>query len=209
VVAFEGRPIANNGSVLDGTYRIPFGLLVDRRQVGETVTLQVLRGGKRLDVQVPLMTFAPSAFRSNAFDRLPRYYVYGGLVFVALELETMKTFGNEWYARADRALLHEFLFRPLEEPALLAQERVVLLRRLDHPVNAAMAWFRNLAVERVNGKPILKLEDLIAAIESNTDSFHVIEFSNLHRLGVLDRAAADAAQAEILARYGVPKDRRL
>jgi len=209
VVAFEGRPIANNGSVLDGTYRIPFGLLVDRRQVGETVTLQVLRGGKRLDVQVPLMTFAPSAFRSNAFDRLPRYYVYGGLVFVALELETMKTFGNEWYARADRALLHEFLFRPLEEPALLAQERVVLLRRLDHPVNAAMAWFRNLAVERVNGKPILKLEDLIAAIESNQGPFHVIEFSNLHRLGVLDRAAADAAQLEILEQYGVPKDRRL
>jgi S1-C subfamily serine protease len=209
VVAFEGQPIANDGSVLDGPFRIPFGLLVDRRQAGETVTLQVLRGGKRIDVPVPLITFAPAAFRSNAFDRLPRYYVYGGLVFVPLELETMKTFGNEWYARGDRALLREFLFRPLVEPELLSQERVVLLRRLDHPVNADMAWFRNLAVERVNGKPIHKLEDLIAAIESNTDSFHVIEFSNLHRLGVLDRAAADAAQAEILARYGVPKDRRL
>jgi len=209
VVGFEGRPIANDGSVLDGPSRIPFGLLVDRRQAGETVTLQVLRGGKKLDVPVPLATFAPAVFRSNAFDRLPRYYVYGGLVFVPLELETMKTFGREWYARADRALLHEFLFRPLLEPALLARERVVLLRRLDHPVNADMAWFRNLAVERVNGKRILGLEDLIAAIESNTDPFHVIEFSNMHRLGVLDRAAADAAQKEILARYGVPRDRRL
>jgi S1-C subfamily serine protease len=209
VVGFEGRPIANDGSVLDGPFRIPFGLLVDRRQAGETVTLQVLRAGKRLDAPVPLRTFAPAVFRSNAFDRLPRYYVYGGLVFVSLELETMKTFGREWYARADRGLLHEFLFRPLLEPELLAQERVVLLRRLDHPVNADMAWFRNLAVERVNGKLIRKLEDLISAIESNSDKFHVIEFSNMHRLGVLDRAAANAAQPEILARYGVPKDRRL
>ncbi len=209
LLAIDGRDIANDGTVLDGDLRIPFGLLVDRRQIGESVRLRVLRSGERSDLDVPLAGYPWVRGHANAYDRLPRYYVYAGLVFVPLDLEVMKTFGQDWPAQADRALLYQFLFRPMEEPALLTEERVVLLRRLDHPVNADLAWFRNLAVERVNGKPIRRLEDLVEAIESNRGPFQVIEFSDYRRLGVLDREAADRANREILERYGVPRDRRL
>ena len=92
---------------------------------------------------------------------------------------------------------------------MLLRERVVLLRRLDHPVNGGMAWFRNVVVERVNGRSINRLEDLIAATESNQGEFHVIELAHHRRLSVLDRKAADEANAEILRQYGIAKDRRL
>ncbi|MFN7975784.1 MAG: hypothetical protein U0166_26155 [Acidobacteriota bacterium] len=209
IVEIDGHAVANDGTVEDGPLRVPFGLLVDRKQIGETVNVRVLRARGRKDVPLRLSRAVSGDRRGNAFDRLPRYYVYAGLVFVPLERETMKTFGQEWIARADAPLLKEFLIRPLEAPERLGQERVVLLRRLDHPVNASLAWFRNLPIERVNGREITRLEDLIEAIEGNQGRFHVIETSIDGGLVVLDRSDADAANAEILEQYGVSKDRHL
>ncbi|HEV8703303.1 MAG TPA: trypsin-like peptidase domain-containing protein [Candidatus Polarisedimenticolia bacterium] len=209
ILKVDGRAVANDGTVEDGEQRIPFGLLADRRQAGEPVILRVLSRGQRADVTVPLTLYPPHRTHANSYDVLPRYYVYAGLVFVPLEKETLKTFGEKWYEQGDKLLLHAFFEQPIEEPGLLLRERVVLLRRLDHPVNGGMAWFRNAVVERVNGRAINRLEDLIAAVESNQGDFHVIELAHHRRLSVLDRKAADEANADILRQYGIAKDRRL
>ncbi len=85
----------------------------------------------------------------------------------------------------------------------------MLLRRLDHPVNADMAWFRNLAVERINGREITGMDDLVESLENHQGEFHLIEFSHLGRFGVLDRQKAEEAHQEILERYGIEEDRNL
>jgi hypothetical protein len=100
-------------------------------------------------------------------------------------------------------------FRSIEEPLTVRREPVVLLRRLDHAVNGYMSWHRDLVVDRVNGRSIESLEELIEAIESNDGSSHVFEFAYFGRLGVLDRQAAEDANEEILEIYGIPKDRSL
>jgi hypothetical protein len=106
-------------------------------------------------------------------------------------------------------ILYELYFRPIEEPLAVRRESVVLLRRLDHAVNGYMSWSRNLVVDRVNGRSIEGLEELIEAIESNSGGHHVFEFAYYGRLGVLNRQAAEDANEEILEIYGVPEDRRL
>ena len=209
LIHVDGRPVANDGTVEDGELRIPFGLLADRRQAGEPVPLRVLRGGKRLDLSVALKVYPPYRRQANVYDVLPRYYVYAGLVFVPLDLEVAKTYGDDWIAKGDRPLLDALLHQPLREPALRLRERVVLLRALNHPVNGHVAWNRYQVVERVNGRTIDRLEDVIAAVESNDQEFHVIELAHHRRLCVLDRRAADAANAGILETYGVAEDRRL
>jgi len=209
LLAIDGQRIANDGTVALGDLRTDVELLIDGHQVGDPLTLQVLHRGERRELSVTLGTLPAAARFGNLYDRLPRYYVHGGLVFVPLYLETMKTFGWDWRWKADKALLHEFLFRPLAEPAQYTRERVVLLRRLDHPVNVNMAWFNNLAVERVNGRAVGSLEELIAAIEEHTGRHHLLEFSNYGCFGVIDREAAEQANAEILEQYGVAKDRHL
>ena len=209
LLSVDGKAVANDGSVLDLGLRMPFGMLIDRKLVGEEVALDILRDGKPRKLPVTMATYPASVWHSNAYDRSPRYFIFGGLVFVPLELETIKTYGDEWPATADKALLYEFLYRPIADKDLLRQERVVLLRRLDHRVNAGVAWFKNLVVERVNGRTIHKLEDLIAAIDANTSDYDVFEFSDYRRIAVLDHRAAKAAGAEILARYGIAADRHL
>ena len=209
ILQVENRAVANDGTVEDGGGRISFGLLVDRKQLGESVQIRVLRAGRRLQVDVPLKSFPMGDAHGHAYDRLPRYYVYGGLVFVPLDLEMLKTFGGDWHLKADKEILYEFMIRPMIQPELIQQERVVLLRRLKHPVNSEMAFYRNQVLEKVNGKTITCLEDLVETIENNKGDFHLIEFSNRRRIGVINRRDADAAHEEILQRYGIQEDRNL
>lgn len=205
----DDEPIANDGSIAVGELRLPFGLLVDRHQIGETLKVRVLRDVSRQDLAIPLKGYPGLLRWSNQYDRRPRYYIYAGLVFVPLDLEMVQTFGDNWIVDAESELIHEQLYRHGGEPELLKKERIVLLRRLDHPVNANLSFFKNILVERVNDYRIDSLEDLVRAIEENKGRYHVFEFSYFGRVAVLDREAADEANPQILRDYAIPKDRNL
>ena len=207
LLGIGGQTIANDGSVASGELRLPYGLLVDRLQIGDTLSLRILRDGARKDLTIPLKGYAANQRYSNQYDRLPRYYIYAGLVFVPLDREMLNTFGDDWISDAKSELVYELLFHPQAEPELLKKERVVLLRRLDHPVNANIPFFKDVLVNRVNGRPIDSLDDLVRAIEENKGPYHVFEFGYFGRMAVIDRAAADKANTQILKDYGVTRDR--
>ncbi len=205
LLAVDGYPIANDGTIaLDGL-RLSYELLLDRRQAGESVPLEILRDGERHHISVPMKVYPPFTAYRRLYDQLPRYYVYAGLVFVPLNTEVIVSRSED----LPEHLLYELYFRPIEEPLDTRQESVVLLRRLDHAVNGSMSWYRDLVVDRVNGRPIESLEELIETIENNQDSSHVFEFAYYGRLGVLDREAAEKANEEILEIYGIAEDRNL
>ncbi|HKY34205.1 MAG TPA: trypsin-like peptidase domain-containing protein [Candidatus Polarisedimenticolia bacterium] len=208
ILAVNGRPVANDGSVEDDGDRIPFGYLIDRLFIGDTVTLDLLRRGERKRLPVPLREHPLSRSRRHVYDEQPRYFVYAGLVFVPLSPGTMQTYGSDWARVAPRTLLDEYFFRVLARAGPRPGERVVLLRRLDDAVNIEMAWFLDQVVERVNGRAIDGLASLIEAFEQNREDHHVIEFAHAGRFTVLDRRRADAANGGILQRYGIHKDRR-
>jgi len=209
ILEVDGRAVADDGSVADGEGRIPFGLLVDRKFIGDTVRLRVLRAGARLELGVTLSRNARFDAQRNAYDVAPRYYVYGGLVFLPLCRETLQTAGPDWRRRAPKTWIDEYVYRFVIDPARQTQERVVLLRKLDDPVNAEMAWHREEVVERVNGRPITSLESLVEAFESHTGEQHLIEFTHARRFAVLDRRRVEAANPAILERYGISRDRQL
>ncbi len=209
LLSVDEHPIANDGTFSHDGLRLHLGVLLDRHQQGDLVHMAVLRQGQPLQLEIPLTRPAPQRARGRIYDRLPRYYVYAGLVFVPLDRGLMETYGTSWSTKANKRLLYEFWFRELEQPERAGQERVVLLRRLDHPVNANMAFHSDLVVEQVNGHTIGNLEELVAAIEGNEEPYHVLEFAWHGRFAVLDRAQAEQAHPEILERYAVPADRRL
>ncbi|HET9482285.1 MAG TPA: trypsin-like peptidase domain-containing protein [Candidatus Polarisedimenticolia bacterium] len=209
ILAVNGRAVANDGSVLEDARRIPYGLLIDRMFIEDLARLRVLRDGNRLELEIPLQRHPLSVSRRKAYGLKPRYFVHGGLVFVPLSRETFSIYGADWRRGAPRTLLDDFFHRPLVEPDMQLRERVVLLRRLDDPVNAEMAWYLEQVVERVNGKEIVDLQALVDAFERHEGDYHLIEFAHAGRFSVLDRRKAAAANAGILQRYGVHEDRNL
>ena len=54
-----------------------------------------------------------------------------------------------------------------------------------------------------------RLEDVVRAFQTATNTHHVIEFLPNEAIETLDRKEAEAAHAKILETYGIPKDRRL
>ena len=207
LLAVDGNPIANDGSVLMEGLRFDYGLMVDRHQIGSDLKLKILRDGDRKEITVPLVAHPGTSRYASQYDIMPRYYIYAGLVFEPLNVEMLETTGRDWVVSADKRLVQEQIFRPLSDPKALLREPVVLLRRLDDPVNINIAWYRNQLVTKANGKEIDSLGELIDAIESNKSAFHVLELGEPGRFIVLDRKGADEASPKILERYGVEKDR--
>jgi hypothetical protein len=65
-------------------------------------------------------------------------------------------------------------------------------------------------VDKINGKRITCLEDVIEAFESAPKTGqHTMEFYPEKSFECLGRADVNAANAEILKSYGIAKDRRL
>ncbi|NTW35472.1 MAG: trypsin-like serine protease, partial [Syntrophobacteraceae bacterium] len=206
LLSVEGHAVANDGTVLVDGMRLDFGVLVDRKQVGDHLRLEVLRDGHSLQLSVPLGAYPVEGRFSHSYDVLPRYFVYAGLVFSPLSRDLLEATGPR---AAVPRLAYELWHRSREEPESLSREPVVLLRRLDHPVNARSPWEANLLVERVNGRTVGSLRDLVKAIEENAEPFHVIEYAGAGGLTVFRREEADRANQEILRLYGIPSDRRL
>jgi S1-C subfamily serine protease len=197
-----GEKVENDGTFAYMDQMLQLGAVLDRYKVGDKVKARVLRGGERLDLDVPVVA---SVLPLRAYEKLPTYLCYAGLVFVPLDREYLETQGGG----AATEVLYDYAFRQLEFPDRKLPGRVVLLRRLDHQVNATFPLAAGGLVEKVNGQEVHTLQDLAAALSAQQGPHHVFEFAYGGRIGVLDRAEADAANAGILKSYGVGKDRRL
>ena len=63
-------------------------------------------------------------------------------------------------------------------------------------------------VEKINGKHCITLQDVLEALKTPQNGFHIIEFASnkdVQRL-VLDASQLEAATARILERYGIAQD---
>ena len=106
-------------------------------------------------------------------------------------------------------MVYELYYRRTERPEIDRTEPIALAATLTHPANANLKVQSRSLVSKINGKPITRLEDVIAALSRTDVKEHVIEFLPNNSIEVLSRAEAEKANDEILKSYGIPKDRRL
>ena len=209
LTAIDGYPVANDGTIVWHGLRLDSSFAIDRKQMGDTVPLRIIRGSDRMEVSLRLNHYNPGESKAHLYDQRPRYYVYAGLVFVPLNRETLQTYSDNWVVDAPQELIYESYYRPLIEHDFLDAPHVIQIRRLDAETNVEEARHLYRVIESVNGQPVSTLPELVAAFEGNTNNFHVIRFKYDNRITVLDRKACDAANQQILERYAIPKDRRL
>ena len=201
--------VGSDGTIVYKGNRVLVGTAFSEVQNGETIPIKVWRDGKELDVSLPVSVYTGDKTEGNQYDVLPRYYIYGGLVFVPLTRDYLKTLGAGWSDSGNQDLVYEIYYRRHESPATARKEPVVLASTLSHAVNANMEVRGRSLVDRINGVRIESLEDVIRAFGDGAGAKHVIEFSPEHSLECLDRAEVQQANADILKTYGITKDRRL
>jgi S1-C subfamily serine protease len=209
LLSIERQPIANDGTIRLGDARVTFEHAVDMLQVGAPVRFGVWRDGRVLELKTTARRIARYDRNRNRYGVAPEYVVYAGLVFMKLEVELLQTLGRKWPQTANRDLVWHQLFRAADTPEEADREVIVLTRVLRHAVNSQMSVNVPVAVDRINGKPVRSLGDVVEAFGSNGERFHRLELEGDGGIEALDRERAEAAHQEILKQYAIAHDRRL
>lgn len=202
LMRLDGMRIADNGTVqYRGRFRCQFDVVVGDHHVGDTVRARILRRGKPLDVSLAMAPMAWLVPRTE-FERMPSWFLFGGLVFQRLTAEYLRIWGENWWDKAPKELLHLYHSGDRRPDR---QEVVVLAQVLADAVNVGYEPFTNDVVVEVNGHPPVDLRDFVQRVDA-TDGEVVLKLSSGAKV-LLDAGHARAAHARILSRYHAPGDR--
>lgn len=201
LLAIDGHDIADNATIrYQGRFRTTFDAVLGDKFVGDELPVKVLRDGKTIDARLPLAPFVSLVPRPQ-YDTRPDYFVYGGLVFVPLTLDYLRTW-REWWDKAPSEFVHAYYngTRTRER-----QELVVLNTVLADEINVGYEARYNTTVHTVNGHVPRDIRHFVSLVEAQTDAVE-LRLSD-HTLLVLDVESVRARGLVILERYRVPSDR--
>lgn len=203
LMRIDGLPIASDGTIPMDSEFVPLAEVIERKFKGDKATLDIIRGGKPIQVVVPLNETWPFNLQSSAYDEKPRFVVFGGLVFQPVDRNFMD-------AHQPENLKLNYLFDNFVGDAIYKEhpELVVLSNILPDPVNSYASEFRYSVVDEINGKKILSIEDVAKAL-SEPEDYYVIKMTGGGRPLVLERKAVEESRRRILKRYGVNTEKNL
>ncbi len=200
LVSIDSVPIADDGAVsLNEDIRVSSNYLVQKHHLGDTLKINVIRDKKLLALKAPLKKDISMAPMEH--DVKPSYFIYGGLVFMPLTKNYLREWGAKWITKAPIQLIHAL---KNEYPSAERRQVVFLKNVLAHEINAGYQKYRNLIVEKVNGKIIGDMREMVSAIKDGADDFTVIEMTNGIIIALEDKSVKKA-EREILTRYGIQR----
>ncbi len=203
LMTIDGLPIASDGTVRIDNEPVEMAEVVERKFKGDKVDFTVLRDRNEIKVEIPLTHSWPFSLQANAYNEKPRFVVFGGLVFQPVDANFMSEHRPDDLRL--RYYFDEFISQGIykERPEL-----VVLSSVLADPVNAYANDFRYDLVDKINGVPIKRIDDVAAAFKKPED-YYVIEMVGQGRPIVLERKAVEEAQERIRSRYRVATEENL
>ena len=198
--------VANDGTVeFRAKERTSLSYVVQKRQLGEDIKLKVLRDGAVEEIAIKLTRpfWKDWLVPQDEYDKLPTYYIYGGLVISPLTKNYLKTWGRNWYNSAPKPLVALMTNNfPTEDG-----ERVLLvIKVLASGVNQGYHNLTNWVIKKVNGKRVLNMKELVEAVEGGKEPFVVFEGEN-GQVIVLDRKEVEASKRDVLMKYRIKEDR--
>ncbi|NKB31529.1 MAG: trypsin-like serine protease [Pseudomonadales bacterium] len=191
----------------DGTIKLSEDLLtdykhaIDMHHIGEEIAVTFSRDGVEqtayLESQKALESY--SLVKGEQFDQIPKYYIYGGVLFVPLNMNLIKRWGNDWGRTAPVTLLQA----RNEWSSPERREVVVALQVLAADVNLGYHDWRNWVVEHINGEPVRDFDHFAKALKGNLEENVVFENKNGYQM-VINHRDAITSETDILAQYRIP-----
>jgi S1-C subfamily serine protease len=200
----DGVDIAGDNTIkLKGNGRISANYLIRSHQIGEMLDVKILRDKKEISVKFPLKRRA--TITPLLFEKEPRYYLFGGMIFAPLTVNYLKVWGNKWMSKAPRELLHlatnqRKIDREIEE--------LVLLNNILPNNENANYQFGFAIISEVNGKKVISLNHFVQLIEESKERYVNILFRSESRL-ILDKKKAFQSDKETMKNYGITEKQRL
>jgi S1-C subfamily serine protease len=199
LLAIDNHPIFSDGRVAMDNDRLQLNEIVERKFNGDTVSLDIQRQGRKMKVELTLNMPWPYLMHARQYDVLPRFLVYGGLVFQPLSSSFYNTLEKQ------SLTLRYFYAQFLENELYLSHPEVIVISKiLPDAINAYQSQFVHAIVDQVNDIKIKTLADLARELEKPRE-FHVIRVVGDPQPLVLETDVVAAANDRINQRYGLTR----
>jgi len=202
LLSIDGFNIAGDSTIrVSDTLQTNYKHAIDMKHIGDNVEVEFIRHGERHREIIVAQRREDSytLVRSEAFDEIPEYKIYGGIVFVPLSMNLIKRWGRDWNRAAPVNLLAaRSQWRTPEQT-----EHVVALQVLAADVNLGYHDLRTWIVETVNGQPVRDFNHFAEMLRHNDELYVVFSNASGYQV-VIDDEEARASEASILQRYRVP-----
>ena len=205
LLSIDGKSIGTDGTIeLRPRERTAFTFLLQRRQMGDQVALELLREGRKVRTALRLdrRVGAGPLVLGPLYGERPRYYIFGGLAFCPVTVNYARAWGEDWWNRAPRHLL-ALLGR---EARFEDEQAVVVCSVLRAELNSGYEEIAEDLIVEADGQPVRSLRHLIQIVESRDTGLLVLKTHEGKQV-VLDRERARREGPAILALYQVPSDR--
>ncbi len=199
ILEIDGHTVADDGSVkTDGLERISANYLIRKHFVEETINIKILRQGKEKLITVPLKKM--TSIIPFEHDLLPRYYIFGGMVFIPLTKNYLHAWGKDWKQDAPMNLLYQVSFIDFTDTR---QKEVIFLKDLlPDKINSGYDAYHEL-IKEVNGVSIYSLDDLVKQIETAKKEVKIL--TSHGKIYILNKKRALNAEKRIFENYGIKK----
>jgi S1-C subfamily serine protease len=194
LLKIDGHPIASDGSVELDDENVALSEVVERKFLGDTVSLEILREGEISTVEMPLKPF-PYDLLGRSFREQAHFVSFAGLVFQPVDQNLMQ-------ALTPPSPRLQYLFNNFLEDGLYEDrpEIIILSSILADPVNTFAQDFRFQVLDSINGQPVRSLDDVASAL-AEPEEYTVFRFLGEGRPLVLERSAVEEAAPRIAERY--------
>lgn len=174
---------------------------VDKKQIGDSVTFEILRDGKRKTIDVTLNNVADDNLLVNTIehDKMPKYYIFGGYVFSPLTRNLL---------RSTRSSLLDLRFASGMWATNDKEEIVVLLKVLALDINRGDHGSGLWKIDMVNSKKFKNFKEFVNLIENSDSKYIILENKDGVKIAI-DRQKALKSKDETLTRYSIKSNKKL
>ena len=201
ILALDGTKVSMDGRVRTGSHgSVSLSYKLARKQIGEKVTVDILRGRKPKTVTIELKPFCSTIIPEvPLYDQQPRYFIEAGFVFIAVDeryVHFLESSDDMWDS------VSAYQSKLVGESDL--KELVVISRVLNSSINKGYSGsVENSRVVSVNGKAIRDLNGLIRQLrKAKAEDFIRLRLESSFEI-LLRTADLEKANESIRKRYKV------
>jgi len=197
ITAIDGHKIENDGTVeFRPKQYTHFKYFIDVHQYGDKVTLDVLRNGKKMTLNVTLpatSSLEHSTYSPLEYDKMPSYFMLGGYVFSPITQNLLNASMNP---------ILGLRYSATKFPTKDKQELVVLLKVLASANSRGDYGISMWHIEKVNGKEFKDFKEFYNLVINSKEKYVVLEDEDGAKV-VINRAKALATEKDLLQRYSI------
>jgi hypothetical protein len=198
----DGYNIEDDGTVAFREHEYTdFHYAVDAYQMGEKVKLDIIREKKPMQVEAELKYMADDMYlvKTTRYDRMPRYFIYGGYVFSPLTRNLIRS------TNRNRTVLAHLASQWQTKEK---NEAVVLLKVLASDLTRGNNDFGMWPIEKVNGEKFIDFNDFYQKMQNSTQKYIVLEDEDGVKV-IIDKEEAQTKQSDLLKKYNIEFDKSI